>query len=84
MSRLRQKIRALIVDDELLARRAIRLLIQNDPEITIIGECANGFEAVQAISNDAPDLIFLDAQMPELSQTFFCASSFRIQSGFHF
>lgn len=59
-----QPIKALIVDDEPLARKRIRALLKNHPEIEAIGECANGLEAVQAIEENAPDLMFLDVQMP--------------------
>ena len=60
------KIRTLIVDDESLARDRLRQLLQNEPEIEIIGECADGHEAVAAIQKTPPDLLFLDIQMPEL------------------
>ena len=60
-------IRALIVDDEPLARSTIRLLLEQDPDIEVIGECINGHEAVAAIRADAPDLVFLDVQMPEMN-----------------
>jgi two-component system LytT family response regulator len=60
------KIRTLIVDDEPLARRNLRLLLEQDPQIDIIEECRNGREAVKAIKNLSPDLIFLDIQMPEM------------------
>jgi two-component system LytT family response regulator len=56
----------LIVDDEPLARRNLRLLLEKDPQIEIVGECGNGREAVKAISELSPDLIFLDIQMPEM------------------
>jgi len=59
-------IRVLIVDDEPLARRHVRTLIASDPDITVIGECGNGRDAVRAIETLAPDLVFLDIQMPEL------------------
>ncbi len=59
-------IRALIVDDEDLARQVIREMLKPHPEIEIIGECANGFEAVRMASESKPDLIFLDIQMPKL------------------
>ena len=61
------KIRTLIVDDEMLARSRIRQLLQNEPEIVIVGECADGQEAVTAIRKETPDLVFLDIQMPELN-----------------
>jgi len=56
----------LIVDDELLARERLRQLLQSEPDIEIVGECADGREAVDAIRRESPDLIFLDVQMPEL------------------
>lgn len=59
-------IRALIVDDEPLAREKIRTLLRNHPEVEVIGEPRDGLEAVEAIRLDPPDLIFLDVQMPEL------------------
>lgn len=61
------KLRALLVDDEDLARLVLRELIQSHPEIEVIAECANGFEAVKAVAAQKPDLIFLDVQMPKLS-----------------
>ena len=62
----RVNIRTLIVDDEPLARERLRKLLQAEPEIELIGECANGREALEAIRKDSPDLLFLDVQMPEL------------------
>jgi two-component system, LytTR family, response regulator len=59
------KIRALIVDDEPPARRNIAALLQREPDIEIIGECGSGKDAVEAIRTLAPDLVFLDVQMPE-------------------
>ena len=61
------EIRVLIVDDEPLARDTIRLLLESDAEITVLGECADGGEAVQAIRDQKPDLVFLDIQMPVLN-----------------
>jgi two-component system, LytTR family, response regulator len=60
------KIRTLIIDDEPLARRNLRLLLEKDPQIEILDECRNGREAVKAINAMSPDLIFLDIQMPEM------------------
>jgi len=60
------KIRTLIVDDEPLARRNLRVLLERDAQIEILEECRNGREAVKAIKNLSPDLIFLDIQMPEM------------------
>ena len=59
--------RALIVDDEELARHIIRELLQPHTEIEIAAECANGFEAVKAFAEHKPELIFLDVQMPKLT-----------------
>jgi two-component system LytT family response regulator len=60
------KIRALIVDDEPSARRRIKQLLARDADVEIVGECANGYEAVAAINRCAPDLLFLDVVMPEV------------------
>ncbi len=58
--------RVLIVDDEHLARALLREFLGAHPEVEIVGECANGFEAVKAIGELDPDLVFLDIQMPKL------------------
>ena len=60
-------VRALVVDDEQLARRGIVMRLASIPDVEIIGECKNGEEAVAAIAAEAPDLVFLDIQMPGLS-----------------
>jgi two-component system, LytTR family, response regulator len=60
-------IRAAIVDDEELARRGIELRLQAHPDIVVIAQCANGREALAMAAQEAPDLIFLDVQMPGLS-----------------
>jgi two-component system LytT family response regulator len=57
---------AVIVDDEELARAVLREMLKAHPEIEILGECANGFEAVKTVSERKPDLLFLDIQMPKL------------------
>jgi two-component system, LytTR family, response regulator len=62
-----KKIFTLIVDDEELARLVLRELIQEHPELELVAESANGFEAVKAVGEHKPDLIFLDVQMPKLS-----------------
>jgi two-component system LytT family response regulator len=59
--------RALIVDDEELARHVIREFLQSHREMAIAAECANGMEAVKAVAEHKPDLIFLDVQMPKLT-----------------
>ena len=56
----------MIVDDEALARGLLREMLKAHPEIEIAAECANGFEAVKAIGETVPDLVFLDVQMPKL------------------
>lgn len=58
--------RAVIVDDEELARAFLRELLRAHPDIEIAAECANGFDAVKAVAEHAPDLLFLDVQMPKL------------------
>ncbi len=59
-------IRALIVDDESIARKGLRTLLGDDQDITIVGEAPNGRRAVAAIRELRPSLVFLDVQMPEL------------------
>ena len=63
---MNQKIRALIVDDELLARQALRVMLSDDPETEIIAECGSGREAVSIIREQSPDIVFIDIQMPEM------------------
>ena len=58
--------RVIIVDDEHLARALLREYVAEHPAIEIVAECANGFEAVKAIGELQPDLVFLDIQMPKL------------------
>jgi two-component system LytT family response regulator len=58
--------RVLIVDDEALARERIRSLLASERDVTIVGECSGGREAVAAIVQHRPDLVFLDIQMPDL------------------
>jgi len=62
-----KKVRAVIVDDEELARQVLREFLMKHEEIEIIAECANGFEAVKAVTELNPDLLFLDIQMPKLT-----------------
>jgi two-component system LytT family response regulator len=64
---MQQAISALIVDDERLARNRIRRMLAFDPEIEVAGECSNGEQAVAAISGQAPQLLFLDVQMPGMT-----------------
>jgi two-component system LytT family response regulator len=62
-----RKWKALIVDDEELARKLLREMLASHPEIEIVGECGNGMEAVKAVAEHEPELLFLDVQMPKLS-----------------
>ncbi len=61
------KITTIIVDDEPEAREGIALLLADDLEVKIVAVCANGLEAIQAINELAPDLLFLDVQMPQVN-----------------
>jgi two-component system LytT family response regulator len=63
---MESKLRVAIVDDEELARGLLREMLGAHPEMEIVAECANGFEAVRAIAETRPDLLFLDIQMPKL------------------
>lgn len=61
------KLAVLVVDDEPLARQAIVRLLRDDPEVAQLDECGDGIAAVQAIRRGAPDLVFLDIQMPAMN-----------------
>jgi two-component system LytT family response regulator len=61
-----QMIRALIVDDEPLARERIRTLLESESDIEVVAECGDGLDAIALVERERPDLIFLDVQMPEL------------------
>jgi two-component system LytT family response regulator len=58
-------IKALVVDDESLARRNVTVLLRRDPDIGSVAECGSGLEAIEEIRKSKPDLVFLDVQMPE-------------------
>jgi len=58
------RVRAIIVDDEPAARRGVRLLLERDGGVDIVGEASDGLEAVALIARERPDLAFLDVQMP--------------------
>ena len=58
--------RAVIADDEELARKVLREYLAEESDIEIVAECANGFEAVKCIGEQKPDVLFLDIQMPKL------------------
>lgn len=59
-------LRVAIVDDEVPARALLREYLAGEPGVEIIAECANGFEAVKAVTEQRPDLLLLDVQMPKL------------------
>jgi two-component system, LytTR family, response regulator len=63
--RVSERLRAIVVDDEPLARQSVRLLLERDPEIEFAGECA-GIDAPALVGRTSPDLMFLDVQMPEV------------------
>lgn len=58
------RLRAVIIDDESVARRGVRLLLARDPEIEIVGEAGAGAEAAALMTRERPDMAFLDVQMP--------------------
>lgn len=60
------KIKVVIADDEVLARQKLRQLLQNDPEVEIVGEGANALETIDLVQFTNPDLILLDIQMPDM------------------
>lgn len=60
-------LKVLIVDDEPLARENLRVLLEDESEIEIVGECANAIEALGAVHKLRPDVLFLDIQMPRIS-----------------
>ncbi|MBN2344318.1 MAG: response regulator transcription factor [Deltaproteobacteria bacterium] len=57
---------AIVVDDEMLARQYLQEMLKAHENVTVVAECKNGFEAVKAVAEHNPDLIFLDIQMPKL------------------
>jgi two-component system, LytTR family, response regulator len=59
-------LRVIVVDDEPLARAVLREFLGAHPEVSIVAECGNGFDAVKAVTELSPDLMFLDVQMPKL------------------
>jgi two-component system LytT family response regulator len=61
-----ERLRVLLIDDEPLARRRLRALLRAESDVEVVGECASGDEALGAIGALAPDLLFLDVEMPGL------------------
>lgn len=64
---MNNRIKALIIDDEELARELVKNYVAKITGLVIVGECSNGFEGIKAIHDLKPDLIFLDIQMPKLN-----------------
>jgi len=62
-----QKIRALVVDDEPIARARMLSLLKEERDVEVVGECADGPQAMSAIAQTAPDLVFLDVQLPDMN-----------------
>ena len=60
-------LRIMIVDDEPLARENLRILLQDEQDIDIVGECANAIEAIAAVHRLQPDVLFVDIQMPRIN-----------------
>lgn len=67
MDRVKRKIRTVIIDDEPIARRNLRALLERDADVEIVGEAGSGLEAIRLVQAKSPDLIFLDIQMPEMN-----------------
>ncbi len=64
---MKSKITTIIIDDEKLAREITKGYLKNHPEVEIVAECSNGFDAIKKINELKPDIIFLDIQMPKIS-----------------
>jgi two-component system LytT family response regulator len=61
------KLRAIIADDEPLARERVRALVSDEPDVEVVAECSNGAQTLKATQEQRPDLLFLDVQMPRLN-----------------
>lgn len=59
--------KAIIIDDEMLARSMVKEYLQSHPDIEVVQECSDGFEGIKAIQQHQPDLVFLDIQMPKIN-----------------
>src|SRR4051812_39734714 len=64
---MHHKLKILVVDDEPLARDVIKQFCSKYEQLTIAGECASGLQAVQAMEEQHPDIVFLDVQMPDMN-----------------
>ena len=61
------KVKAIIIDDENLAREIIKKYLEKRSDIFLSGECSNGFEGIKKINEENPDIVFLDIQMPKIN-----------------
>ncbi|HKK21543.1 MAG TPA: response regulator, partial [candidate division Zixibacteria bacterium] len=61
-----ESISVLIVDDEVLARKYLRSLLADDPDVRLLADCTNGRAAIESVKQHQPDIVFLDIQMPDL------------------
>jgi len=66
MTECQGTISAIVIDDEQLARKYLGEMLKKHPDVRVVAECKNGFEAVKAVAEHRPDLLFLDIQMPKL------------------
>ncbi|MGQ7868254.1 LytR/AlgR family response regulator transcription factor [Sunxiuqinia sp. sy24] len=64
---MKQTLKALIIEDEELARNLLKSYLKDHPTLQLVGECENGFEGVQKINELKPDVVFLDIQMPKIT-----------------
>jgi two-component system LytT family response regulator len=60
------KLKVVMADDEALARRLLGEYLASEPDLEVVAECSNGFDAVKAVNDHKPDVVFLDVQMPKL------------------
>src|SRR4051812_28458355 len=66
MTVLSEKVRVLIVDDSAICRTALRVALESDPEVEVVGEAADGMEAVRLVEVLRPSLVTMDLQMPRM------------------
>ena len=66
MAEVTHRVRVLLVDDENLVRVGLRMILEGDPGIEIVGECSDGIEAIAAVKRLAPDLVLMDIRMPRM------------------
>lgn len=64
MEQIDQRVKILLVDDENLVRVGLRMILEGDPSIQVVGECSNGREALEAVATLSPELVLMDIRMP--------------------